>query len=139
VTSAEFHTANTIKSTGNYRTRFAFPPPSSQPYRAIVFIMFAGGCDTFNMLTPYSCTKGKDVYSEYRNVRQKVALFKLNLLQIPSSNQVCETFGVHSSLKTVRQLYLDGDLSFFANTGVKTAPVNKTNYYTITKTHPGQL
>jgi len=134
MTSSEFHSASTVKSSGTSRDRFTFPQQSSKPYRAIVFIMFAGGCDSFNMLTPYTCTKGKDLYSEYLDVRQQVALSKLKLLPIAANNQVCETFGVHSNLKNVRQLYLDGDLSFFANTGVLTAPVNKTNYYTITKT-----
>jgi len=134
MTSSEFHSTGSIKTSGSSRNRFAFPPPSSKPYRAVVFIMFAGGCDSYNMLTPYSCTKGKDLYSEYLDVRQQVALSKLKLLQVPANNQVCESFGVHSSLKNVRQLYLDGDLAFFANTGVLTAPVNKTNYYSITKT-----
>jgi uncharacterized protein (DUF1501 family) len=134
VTTSEFHTANTIKTTGTSRNRYSFPPPSSKPYRAVVFIMLYGGCDSFNMLTPYSCTKGKDLYSEYLDVRQQVALSKLKLLEVPANNQVCESFGVHSTLKTIRQLYLDGDLAFFANTGVLTAPVNKTNYYKVTKT-----
>jgi len=135
VTTSEFHTANTIKAIATNRSRFSFPPPSRKPYRAVVFIMFAGGCDSYNMLIPYSCSKGKDLYSEYLNVRQQVALSKLKLLEIPAnSNQVCESFGVHSNLKNVRQLYLDGDLLFFANTGVLTAPVTKNNYNTVTKT-----
>ena len=94
--------------------------------------MFAGGCDSFNMLTPYSCTKEKDLFSEYLKVRQQVALSKLNLLEIPAnSNQVCESFGIHSNLKNVRQLYLDGDMAFIANTGVMTVPVSKKNYSSI--------
>jgi len=134
VTTSEFHSANTIKSTETSRTHFSFPPPANKPYRAVVFIMFSGGCDSFNMLTPYSCTKGKDLYSEYLDVRQQVALSRLKVLEVKADNQVCESFGIHSSLKTVRQLYLDGDLSFFANTGVLTAPVTKLNYYKVTKT-----
>jgi uncharacterized protein (DUF1501 family)/uncharacterized protein (DUF1800 family) len=134
MTTSEFHSSNTVKSAGVNRDRFVFPPPSSKPYRAVVFVMFAGGCDSFNMLTPYSCTKGKDLYDEYLEVRQQVALSKLKLLEIDAENQVCESFGIHSSLKNVRQLYLDGDLSFFANTGVLTAPVTKFNYNTVTKT-----
>jgi len=134
VTTSEFHSANTVKTTGTSRTNFAFPQPSGKPYRAVVLIMFAGGCDSFNMLTPYSCTKGKDLYSEYLAVRRQVGLTKLNLLEVEVENQVCESYGIHSSLKSVRQLYLDGDLSFFANTGVLTAPVTKYNYNKVTKT-----
>jgi len=129
LTTSEFHTASTIKTTGADRINYSFPPPSNKPYRAVVFIMMSGGVDSFNMLTPYSCTKGKDLYSEYLYVRQQVALSKQKILEIPASNQVCESFGVHSTLKTIRQLYLDGDLTFFANTGVLNAAVNKTNYY----------
>jgi len=95
LTTSEFHTANTIKTTGANRNHFSFPPPSSKPYRAVVFIMFYGGCDSFNMLAPYSCTKGKDLYNEYLAVRQQVAISKLKLLEIPADNQVCESFGIH--------------------------------------------
>ena len=36
-------------------------------------------------------------------------------IDVPSGTQPCETFGVHPSWKTVRQLYEDGDASFVAN------------------------
>jgi uncharacterized protein (DUF1501 family) len=43
-------------------------------------------------------------------------------------NQVCERFGVHPNLPTMQQLFNDGDLLFFANTGVLTKPTDKERY-----------
>jgi len=56
------------------------------------------------------------------------------LLPISASNQVCSEFGVHPELTAVKDLYDDEDLLFFANTGVVSQPVNKDNYYALTKT-----
>jgi|AntRauTorckE5430_2_1112549.scaffolds.fasta_scaffold01070_3 hypothetical protein len=63
LTTAEFHTTNVVKSMDTTRPTVSFPPSSHKPYRAVVYMMFSGGCDSFNMLTPYQCTKGdKDLY-----------------------------------------------------------------------------
>lgn len=111
----------------------AFPTSTGKPYRAIVYIMLSGGSDSFNMLAPYSCSKGKDLYQEYQDVRKQVAMTKATLLPIESgTEQVCETFGVHYELPVVRDLYNQGDLLFFANTGVMSKPVDKTNYNSLT-------
>ncbi len=59
---AEFHTTNMVQSTGTEREKMTFPEPSGKPYKAIVYLMFKGGCDSFNMLVPYSCSSGKDMY-----------------------------------------------------------------------------
>lgn len=56
------------------------------------------------------------------------------MLNGPLENQVCETFGVHPELGTVQQLFNDGDLLFFANTGVLTKPTDKENYWRDTVT-----
>ena len=62
LTSSEFHTTNVVKSVDKIRPKVTFPPPSNRPYRAVVYMMFSGGCDSFNMLAPYKCTQGKDLY-----------------------------------------------------------------------------
>ena len=63
LTTAEFHTTNAVKSVDKMRPKVTFPPPSNRPYRAVVYMMFSGGCDSFNMLAPHTCTLGKDLYA----------------------------------------------------------------------------
>lgn len=133
-TTAEFHSTNIVKSTNVPRQDVSFPAPSAKPYRAVVYVMFSGGCDSYNMLMPHTCTLGKDLYDEYRNVRQQVALSKNNILPVDAQNQICERFGVHPDLPEVKRLYDNDDLLFFANTGVMSQPVDKTNYNILTET-----
>ena len=71
---------------------------------------------------------------EYLDIRQQVALSKEKLLPVSVDNQICETFGIHSDLKAVYNMYLENDLLFFANTGVLTKPVNKDNWKSETET-----
>jgi cullin-associated NEDD8-dissociated protein 1 len=62
-----------------------------------------------------------DLNAQYTEVRgELIALPKNELLPIDASGsgQPCSTFGVHPSLPTVQQLYVDGDASFLANVGV---------------------
>ena len=63
VTSAEFHTTNAVKSTDQPRSNIAYPEPTGKPYRAVIFLMLSGGCDSFNMVAPYNCDNG--LYQEY--------------------------------------------------------------------------
>ena len=49
-------------------------------------------------------------------------------------NQVCEQFAVHPNLGTLQELFNDGDLMFFANTGVLTKPTDDENYGRDTET-----
>jgi len=67
-------------------------------------------------------------------VRQQVAIPRNRLLPISASDQVCSTFGIHPELTAIQTLYNEGDLLFFANTGVMSRPVNKDNYYILTET-----
>ena len=64
------------------------------------------------------------MYNEYKNVRGSIALDKNTLRTISATGQVCGTFGVHTDLSIVQQLYNDGDLAFFANHGVLQQPVS---------------
>ena len=129
-----FHTTNTARQTDETRSdKLDFPPLNDKPYKAVVMIMFKGGCDSFNLLAPYSCTEGaNDLYDQYVQIRQNVGLTRQRLVPISASGQVCEKFGVHEALPIVKSLYDDGDLLFFANTGVLTRPVTKQNYKDLT-------
>lgn len=63
LTTAEFHTTNAAKSTDQPREDVSFPSSTGKPYRAVVYLMLSGGCDSFNMLTPYTCSNG--LYESY--------------------------------------------------------------------------
>ena len=131
LTSPEFHTTNRVKLNGDVRGQPETPQASGAPYKAIVYIMFGGGCDSFNMLVPHTCTRTKDMYEEYLLVREEITLAKADLLKIDatSSNQICESFGLHPQLQAVQKMYNDEDLLFFTNTGVLTKETDKENYW----------
>lgn len=135
-TTPEFQTSNTVKLNGQVRSRPEPPQPYGTPYKAIVYVMFSGGCDSYNMLVPHTCTGEKDMYAEYAQVREEVALKKedLRVLNGTTDNQICETFGVHPQLQAVQEMYNDGDLLFFTNTGVLTKETDKHNYRSDTVT-----
>jgi len=136
MTTPEFHTTNTVEFSGANRASPQTPEPSGANYKAIVYVMFAGGADSYNMLVPHTCTGNKDVYAEYALVREEIALKKesLRVLKGTTTNQICETFGVHPKLEAVQQMYNDGDLLFFTNTGVLTKETDKQNYWRDTVT-----
>ena len=62
-TTSEFHTTNAVKSTDHQRNQLTFPEPTGKPYKALIYVMFRGGCDSFNMLVPYTCSNG--LYESY--------------------------------------------------------------------------
>jgi len=132
----EFHTTNVVSKTGTVRAQ---PDPleaSGIPYKAIVYVMFGGGCDSFNMLVPHTCTGEKDMWQEYADIRQDIALTKDDTLNVLNdvTNQVCTKFAVHPQLGSVQQMFNNNDLLFFANTGVLTKETDKENYWRDTET-----
>ncbi len=66
-----------------------------------------------------------------------MSLSKKSLLELDawSSSQPCKVFGLHRSMPFLKQLYDEGDASFFAGIGVMNEPVSKDNYYHKTKTN----
>jgi uncharacterized protein (DUF1501 family) len=77
-----------------------------------------------------------DLYREYQLARGNIALSKVDLLQIDSSqsNQQCERFGLHPKLTFLQQLYNDGNAILVSGIGDLTRPVNKDDYAAETKT-----
>lgn len=63
ISTGEFHSTNVVQSSNQARESITFPEPTGKPYRAIVYILLNGGCDSFNMLTPYTCSNG--LYESY--------------------------------------------------------------------------
>ena len=137
-TSPEFHSTNLIKKSGEKREIIEDKSHNWESYKAVVYLMFAGGCDSFNMLIPHTCTPPNDetvdLNKQYNEVREEVHLVKDTLLQINATNQPCDKFGIHPQLKILKELYDDSDAVFIANAGVLNKPVDKENYKDETET-----
>jgi len=121
--SPEYRTNGAIRRKSDDEVRpQAASTPTCRPYKAIVFLMLQGGADSYNMLVPHSgCEErvNKDMYEEYREVRQHLALDKDELLQIDanSAEQPCSRFGLHPQLPTLQNLYNEESAIFMANVG----------------------
>ncbi|MEE8508084.1 MAG: DUF1501 domain-containing protein, partial [Myxococcota bacterium] len=87
-------------------------------YKALVCVFLAGGNDSFNMLAPYEPAE----YDDYAAVRANLALARQDLLPIRDANG--RRFGLHPSMREVRDLYSAGRLAFLANVGSLIAPTD---------------
>lgn len=93
------------------------------------------------MLVPHAgCTTntaGTTVDQQYKDVRTVLAFDDATerTVQVTAANQPCTTFAIHDALPILKTLYDDGDLTFFANTGViNTAGMDRSNYNRVTRT-----
>ena len=130
VTTPEFHTTNIPKLIGENREKAELPQSSGSFYKAIVYVLFGGGCDSYQMLVPHTCTIGeRDMHAQYLEVRDRIALGRDELRPLNNvTGQVCEKFGVHPSFVGVQQMFNDKELLFYANTGGLTKETDKENY-----------
>ena len=128
--------------------RVPFPPVQSQgrPYKAVVMFFLSGGADSYNMIVPHSnCAGGVDQFAEYQTARgagaDGVALMPNQLLpfSVPAGTQVCDTFGLHYKLPTIKQMYDDGDVAFIANMGSLVEPLTRAEFFARSKRIPEQL
>jgi uncharacterized protein (DUF1501 family) len=135
VTTPEFNSNAISESTEDERPQPEEVQPSDEPYKAVVYLMLEGGCDSFNMLVPDECP-GSDLVDQYNNERGEIAFSAQERslrIDASESSQPCTHFAIHPELRVVKELYDDGDLAFFANTGVfGTAPITKSNYFQLT-------
>lgn len=109
---------------------------NSNDYKAIVCILLAGGCDTFNVLVPTQETE----YDDYMTTRSSLALDNSSasseILDLDYEN-AGRTFGVHGGMSGVQQMFDDGDLSFISNIGTLVEPIaNATEYHNKVKQRP---
>jgi len=111
----------------------AVTTPSAGEYRALVCIFQSGGNDSFNMLTPFSgpSATAADSYAEYAASRSALRLRKViegalpaQLLEISPTNTPGRTFGVHSGMPNLAQLFETGKAAFVANVGTLIEPVS---------------
>ncbi|MEE9424500.1 MAG: DUF1501 domain-containing protein [Methylococcales bacterium] len=82
-------------------------------YKSLVCIFLRGGNDAYNMLVPMVDSE----YSNYKKIRQKLAISKSSLLPISGGQ-----YGFHPSMPSTRDLYNQGQLALVANTGVLFSP-----------------
>ena len=139
VLAPEFHGTNVVRNTGALRPTPQSPPPSTRPYKAVVYVLLDGGMDSFNMLAPHTCSAtnedGETLLEQYYAERTSLAINENERSRvINAAGQPCSQFVVHEDLEIVERLYKAGELSFFANTGVLNRPVTKDNYWARTKT-----
>ena len=137
----EFQITNRVQRKVGTRREAASVKLPKNSYKAIVYLYVGGGLDSYNVLVPHSNCGDKDMYAEYKEVRQDIALEKEDLLPIdvPEMNQVCDTFALHPELPIVKELYDDGDALFLANLGVLVEPVTKEEYLAETRLVPEGL
>ena len=117
----------------------------NRTYKTVVVVFLEGGADSFNMVIPHSncrrlsedenAAEGEmedyDLYADYELLRTpEMALKKAQLLQIEANatEQPCSTFGLHPSLKLLRDLYVKKEAALIANAGALVEPVTKAAY-----------
>jgi uncharacterized protein (DUF1501 family) len=138
-TTAEFHATSIVRKTGQARPKPKEPVPSVKPYKAVVYVMLYGGFDSFNMLVPHTCAltnaAGNTLLEQYYEERTSLALNETERSRvIDATGQPCDQFVIHPDLEIVEKLYNDGDLAFFANTGVINRPMTKSTFTKVTRT-----
>lgn len=138
VTAPEFNSNGLARSSGVTRKAPEKPTASSGQYRAVVQIMLTGGWDSFNVLVPDVCESSNDagvkVDEQYRSVRGDLAMAPSDSdLRIDVQGQPCSKFAIHQDVPIIKELYDEGSLVFFANTGViNSAEMTKTNFDVVT-------
>ena len=150
MSTAEFHSTGTpVPGAPNETLDDSTQPPAKSdsskpaPYKALVVLMLAGGCDSYNLLVPHTCSKTNDeglsVLDEYLAERGELALNKSERsLEInvegQQQKQPCESFAVHYRLPFLQELYNQGDLSFFLNAGMINQIANNNTWNAVTTT-----
>lgn len=135
----EFHSTNIARKSGETRAKPEATPPSTKPYKAVVYVLLTGGMDSFNMLAPHTCSAtnaaGQTLLQQYYAARTNVAIANNERSRIiNAAGQPCSQFVIHQDLEIVEKLYKDGDLAFFANAGVLNKPSDRLNYYEQSRT-----
>lgn len=121
VSTPEFHATNLAKMKGIKRDITSYETIPLERYKVVVYYFMEGGADSFNLLVPMAnCENGRNMFAEYQQARGRVKLSGDQLLRIDasSSDQICNTFGVHYKFPLLRDLYANKEALFFANTGV---------------------
>ena len=125
IASPEFQTNGLTRNSNEIRKPPVDDEKAKHEYKAIVFLMFHGGMDSWNMLIPV-CGDLYQQYSEVRGVQLRLAGWETN--KIKTTGQPCEDFGINRQFRAAFDMYQSGEALFYANMGVLRAPVDRFNY-----------
>ncbi len=120
LSSPEFHSwGSTHDNSGITRKLKGYIRPPKNTYKSVVLFFMEGGADLFNLIVP-KANCNKNMYDEYKRARGRLAMSQTQLLDIDASqsNQVCDTWGIHESFPLLKELYDEGDATFFLNMGI---------------------
>ena len=135
--TSEFHSTGTISKAEGIRNQEKRVTSTKRPYKAFVMVLLNGGLDSYNLVVPHKCEgtnqDGLTVLEQYTQQRGHIGLqpHERNLL-IHAEGQPCETFAIHDRIPIVKELYEQGDLSFFLNAGVVNAPSTNETFEDVT-------
>merc|ERR1712183_581866 len=131
ITSAEFHTSGAmVQKSGIGRPDTPEPTPSSEPYKAVVFLMLAGGFDSYNMLVP-NCEPLKSMYTAKRGILAlKDKELTATITASAPNTHNCSVFAIHHKLPFLYDMYTQNKALFLANCGAMDKKMDKTNYKT---------
>ena len=93
-------------------------------YRALVYVLFGGGMDSFNLLVPFD----DDEYARYADIRTEDLRYERQDLLALDDSETDRRFSVPSMAPELRDLFNDGDLAFLANVGPLTEHMNREQY-----------
>ena len=93
-----------------------FAAPKTQgdfdDYKALVYLLFGGGMDSFNLLVPFD----DDEFARYADIRRDLAYTRDKLLELDYAD-IDRRFAVPSFAPELRELFNDGNLAFLSNVG----------------------
>ncbi|MBK8515445.1 MAG: DUF1501 domain-containing protein [Saprospiraceae bacterium] len=121
---------NSVINLGAINTLAARPHilANAGDYKAMVCILLAGGCDTYNVIVPTETSE----YNDYLATRGSLALSKsANPAQLLPLNYTKNgrTYSVHAGMTKVRDMFNEGDLAFMANIGTLIEPIADLTQY----------
>lgn len=92
-------------------------------YKALVCILLAGGCDSFNLLMP----TGEAAHAAYQRARTNLAIDAGRSHKIRDA-KTGDRFGLHPATRSLQTLFEEKRLSFIANIGTLVQPTHKDQY-----------
>lgn len=104
-------------------------PPPVTDYKAIVYLYFAGGLDSYSLLMPHSCNNGLN--EQFHAVRGAMAVPHNQKLPISAGSipQPCTMFGLHPRMTVLQEYFNTGEASFVANIGTLVEPLTHSDEF----------
>ena len=118
-------TATSLAGTGvlSSLSGMAHAQPTKGGYKALVCVLLAGGCDSFNLLMPSSGA----AHRAYSKARTNLAIDAGDTHKITDA-KTGGRFGLHPAVQKLQSLYNDKRLAFVANIGTLIQPTTKQDY-----------